>query len=352
MKLLKNLSIIVTCCVTILQSRTVTANPPNVSIASVRDLGAVGMPPNVTARDGGSTAWLGDKILWTFGDTLFSPASDDGVNLRSSTAALADPDQPTHVSEPLDSHGAPYPFLAFTPDEQQYNATTARPDDRIALWPGSVITDDQGNGLVFYNKLKVKPGLLNYEHLGIGLAHINAHETRAVRDTDLLFSTTEPSFLSAVYVDDWLYVYGNVVGGDLAVVVARVPFAQVQQRAAYRFWNGSTWDAEVTKALPVLKQIPGGLTVSYNPYLKTYLCVYSEVFSNRILLQTSATLQGPWSEPIEAFTGQNPDPGSVDYAGIEHPELSSKDGKTIVVSYYHPQGGFKGELRLVAVTFR
>src|SRR5512142_1338171 len=57
-------------------------------IISMRDLGVVGKPASVTVRDGGASGLIGGKVLWTFGDTLFSPTAVDGTNLRSNTAAL------------------------------------------------------------------------------------------------------------------------------------------------------------------------------------------------------------------------------------------------------------------------
>ncbi len=325
---------------------------PPVIVAATQDLGAIGAPPGVSARDGGASVRLDDKILWTFGDTLFAPAVADGAHLRSNTAALADPDRPLIVSEPLDSRGAPYPFLPFTADEAAYNAAHASLGDRVALWPGSIVAAEDGSGLVFYDKLRVEPGILNYIHLGIGLAHVDPDQTMAVRDPGLLFGASEPSFVSAVRAGTWLYVYGSLAGSrDLAVVVGRVSFAQVRERAAYRFWDGVDWNADVMRAVPVMRHIPGALTVSYNAYLRTYVAVHSEALSNRVVLQTAPALEGPWSTPIIGFTGLTPAKDSVDYAAIEHPELSTNGGQTIVITYYHPLGSLKGELRLVTVTF-
>ena len=39
-----------------------------------------------------------------------------------------------------------------------------------------------------------------------------------------------------------------------------------------------------------------------------------------------------------------------DYAGKEHPELSPDGGKTLIVTYARPQGGFDQELRAVSVS--
>src|SRR5437016_4488409 len=88
-------------------SPTAQNNTCSFAIAAFREFGTVNTPPSVTTRDGGSTALIGNKILWTFGDTLFTPQSEDRTNLRSNTAALADPSTPLVVTEPVDAKGAP-----------------------------------------------------------------------------------------------------------------------------------------------------------------------------------------------------------------------------------------------------
>lgn len=321
-------------------------------IASVYELGMVGKPASVKVRDGGATAIVGGKLLWLFGDTLFTPPSVDGATLRSSTAALADPRRPLVVSEPLDANGAPYPLLRFTPDEQHYNDSTGKPDDRIALWPGSVISDEQGGGIIFYQKLRVQPGYLNYEAIGAGIAHVMANQTSTERNPELLFKNPEPAFVTAMIADKTVYVYGNASSPALDVVLARVPLSQVEERDAYQFWDSAEWVADVRAAKPVMHGVPGGLSVSYNAFLQAYLAVHSAVLSNKVVFQVAPNPEGPWSTPVEAFTGAAAAKDLVNYAGIEHPELSSNGGQRVIISYFNPQGPFTGELRVVAVQMR
>ncbi len=322
-------------------------------IATVADLGRISAPDTVTARDGGTSALIGGKILWTFGDTLLSKATVDGSHYRSNTAALADPLQPTQVSEPLDDNGAPQAFIPFTTDEQAYNTVSGRPDDRIALWPGAIIPDADGSGLLFFDKLKVQPGILNYQQIGVGLAHVKPNSTTAVREPGLLFSASEPLFTNATLFDNYVYVYGVMPDrADQAVAVGRAPLSQVIERTAYQFWDGQMWVMEVGAAVPVLAGVPGAMSVSYNAYLNQYLAVYSEALSDRVIMRLSSTPEGVWSDPMVLFEGLPATKGTWDYAGLEHPELATNGGQTIVVSYYHPLGEFSGELRLVGVTFK
>jgi hypothetical protein len=104
-------------------------------VASTKDLGVVGKPASVLVRDGGATLLLSDRLLWMFNDTLVR----NDTQVRSNTAALADPGSPLVTHDQLDAQGRPYQFVPFTTEEQAYNDKTGKPDDRIAIWPASAI---------------------------------------------------------------------------------------------------------------------------------------------------------------------------------------------------------------------
>lgn len=93
-------------------------------VAATIELGSIAAPANVTVRDGGASATMNSHILWTFGDTIFNPASEDGTNLRSNTAALAPLDAPLQTNGQTDSNGAPFQAVPFTAEDQAYNDST------------------------------------------------------------------------------------------------------------------------------------------------------------------------------------------------------------------------------------
>ena len=324
------------------------------AVASVRDIGVVRMPPKLVGRDGGNSGLIGGKVLWVFGDTFWSFAAADGATFRTNTAALADPSLPLETTEPTDTKGAPAQFIPFTVAEKQFNDSTGKPDDRIALWPGSVVPSANG-GVVFYIKLHVR-GSLNYDFLGSGIARVTAGSTTATRDPGLLFGPTEPHFNLAMLTSDYLYVYGDLTGNSANFGVGRVAQQDVGTRSAYRFWNGTDWVADVTKIASVFTNAPGGASVSYNPYLKQYVAAHAGILSKSIFLRTARRPEGPFSAPIEAFVGLDPGSGggfAANYAGLEHPELSKEGGKILAVTYAHPLPGFlQGEVRLVEMTLR
>lgn len=313
-------------------------------IASTKDLGVVGKPGSVLVRDGGATLQLGNRLLWMFGDTLVP----NDTRVRSNTAALADASNPLMTHDLLDANGRPYQFVPFTAEELAYNDKTGKPDDRIAIWPTSAI-NYHGQGLVFSYKLHVKPGFLNYEFLGVTLALVQPGQTQAQRLPGLLFTYPEPDFVCAQVYQGDVYVYGSNHSTDNANVVARVPLDQATNRKAYTFWNGQDWVSDVNQAKPVLTQIPGAVTVSYNDYLGQFLVTHSRPLSPDILMRTGPSFIGPWSDPIVAFRGLPPSSDGTDYAGIEHPEMAKNGGRTIYVSYFNTTGFLAGDLRFVEV---
>lgn len=325
---------------------------PAAEVASTRDLGTVSKPATTATRDGGESVLVGGKVLWTFGDTFFSPKSVDGVNFRTSTAALADPSTPLAVTEPLDANGAPYAALPHTADEIAYNSTRDPTKDRIALWFGGLVPDG-GDALAFYLKLIVKPDL-DYTYLGIGTARFAAGQTTGTRTPGLLFDYTkgEPRFERPMLHDGTVYLYGELSGRQGQFGVAKAPLAQATVRSAYTFWNGTAWTADVTKTVPVIDGIPGQMSAAWNPHLGAFLAVNTDVPSQTVVARTAARPEGPWGNRTTLLT-QQPSASGFGYAGQEHVGLRKANGKVLFVTYYRNLPGFlQGELRAVEVTLK
>lgn len=68
-----------------------------------------------------------------------------------------------------------------------------------------------------------------------------------------------------------------------------------------------------------------------------------------LVLIAACTTVKPPAPATDLGALSKPDSGN-DYAGKEHPELSSNGGKQIVVSYARGTGTFAGEVRLASVT--
>jgi hypothetical protein len=321
------------------------------SSAPPTDLGSLSKPAVVTARDGGAAALVGGRMLWTFGDTLMTVTGADGFNYRSATAGWSSPGS-LQLDEALDAAGAPFQLFPLTADEAAYNQAHG-PTERYALWPGSVIEAPDGNGAwIFYQRLKIHPGALNYEALDVGLARLALGSTVAVRDPSPLFSVPAPAYALAAHVDEgFVYLYGckSIAGQlDSECRVVRAAVADAASASAWKAYDGAAWQPDLGQAQPVLHGPPGDLSVSFNAYLGQFLAVYSGIFSNDIRWRSSPHPEGPWSTERLLFTTPAT-PSGNNYAGKEHPELAVDHGKTIAVSYAQPTGTFTGDVRLASV---
>ena len=322
------------------------AGPPASGVATVPELGALGHPSVVTARDGGASVAVRGKTLWLFSDTLMTVTGADGFSYRSSTAAWGDGASLT-LTEPLDAAGAPFQLLPYTDDELAYNRTGG-PNERFALWPGSAIASG-GGALVFFSTLKVHPGALNYEGLGAGAAWLLPLETMATRLPALLFAPPVPSFsVGAVVADGFVHLYAcDTAPGqfDSDCRVARAAVDDLTTSAAWTVWDGAAWNADLTTGQPVLHGAPGDLSVSWNDHLGAYLCVHSAIFSDEVVFHTAPRPEGPWTSAQQLFVGAHQD-GTSNYAAKEHPELATDGGRGLVVTYAHPLGGFDEDVRV------
>jgi hypothetical protein len=131
----------------------------------------------------------------------------------------------------------------------------------------------------------------------------------------------------------------------------------VEDVSAYRYLASPEprWSEDVADAIPIFDRMPSECSVSYSKYLGQFLAVHSLDLTGQIVARTAPELWGPWSEPttlwqVEAkHSFPPPYPLTLVYAGKEHPELASEDGRTIYLTYiefeeYYPH--------LVEVTFQ
>lgn len=89
-------------------------------------------------------------------------------------------------------------------------------------------------------------------------------------------------------------------------------------------------------------------SVSWNAYLQQYVAVYSQPFSQNVVLRTAPNPEGPWSGEVTAFVALTPANGNT-YDAHAHSEYDANGGQTIYMSYSRSTGTFSSEVRLVAV---
>lgn len=302
------------------------------AIKSVEPLGKIENPgrPELI-RDGGASGLVNGQVLWTFGDTLFNPKSVSGKNGYSSTAGVASLSDIGSVSEPLDANRAPAEFIPLTTADEQYNKASGKGDNRYAYWPTQVAPIDGGqNALVYYQRLKVNPGFLNYTLLNTGIARVAGVSTTATRVVEDLFPPLSPDARLFQHPgfskDGYIYVMDCKNSG---CALAKVTEAGALVASNYLFWNGSDWVADRATAA---YSLPYASQVGWSEYLQKYVMVTGKPLGKDIYLRTSKSLTDGWSKEQKIFTASE-----YIYAVGYHGQLNQNGGKSLIISFYQPQ---------------
>jgi hypothetical protein len=309
------------------------------------ECGALAQPSPILARDVGVTCRLGfgtSAVLWLFGDTLVSGGAPDGL-VRSCSGAVSGGD-PLAIAEPMPD-GYPVQFLPFTDEERAWNL--ANPQRRIALWPTSAVRSDDGSALIFYTRITqggAGPALgPDYA----GLARLAPAADLPVRFPQPLWMPGAPIRPTLGAVIDGAYLYAFALRWAPAadalfdVLAGRVRTPDLADPAAWRFWGGDIWRRKPSLALPVARG-GGGISVSRHPRFD-WLMTWSGMWTDVIYAATASAPQGPWSAPVELHRM----PSTACYSAFEHPEYATD--AALLVTYYLPLGGLRGELRAVRV---
>lgn len=113
--------------------------------------------------------------------------------------------------------------------------------------------------------------------------------------------------------DNTVYVYGIPGGRYGDVSLAAVPQDKLLDRSAYRYWTGSEWSSDERAAIPVIPGPVGELSVRYNSYYKAWMMMYLVDSTGEVVLRTSPTATGPWSEPQVVTTTEDHPLGYAPY---------------------------------------
>lgn len=124
--------------------------------------------------------------------------------------------------------------------------------------------------------------------------------------------------------EDYLYVFGIHGGRFGGVALARVPKDQVLDMAAYTYWDGGDWVADLEGAAEIVEPPVGELSVAWNAYLERWIMTYLDEYQRAIVIREAPELTGPWSDSLVLVSGD--DYPSL-YGAFLHPWAS--DGETI-----------------------
>ncbi len=121
--------------------------------------------------------------------------------------------------------------------------------------------------------------------------------------------------------DGYVYMFGTPNGRFGAAHVARVPEAQVLDKSAYSYWNGTTWVlGDDTAAVAIVPPNVAELSVQYSEHTGGWLMTYLDQNLD-LVLRTAPSPEGPWA-PSQRLASFADYPGL--YGGYMHPW--SQDG--------------------------
>jgi hypothetical protein len=98
--------------------------------------------------------------------------------------------------------------------------------------------------------------------------------------------------------DGYLYVFGIHGGRFGGVALARAPVNDVLTMAAYQYWAGKAWSADLSAAAEVASAPVGELSAAWNDYLGRWIMIYLDEPRRAIVIREAGELTGPWSEPV------------------------------------------------------
>ncbi|MGW2770657.1 DUF4185 domain-containing protein [Streptomyces sp. NPDC001275] len=101
----------------------------------------------------------------------------------------------------------------------------------------------------------------------------------------------------------YVYMYGTPNGRFGNVHLSRVPENQLLEPGAYRYWTGGSWVTDPGSATPVAGAPVGELSVQYSRYLGRFVMMYLDDPGGSIVMRTSATPWGPWSDKQVVASG-------------------------------------------------
>lgn len=305
-----------------------------------------------------STPLANGVTLWVFCDTVKA-----GSYLVTSTAAVAPAGTPAVPVDYVSPSG--WPALFLSPNAGELAAADAvrdlHPYAYAGVQPTSMTTLADGRVVVFYNRM-VTLDTMSWQQLGSGVATftpdpsapIGSAPLLATRLADDVFSLSEPAFgQAAAYQDGDVYAVGCERTTKPRCYLGRVPTASITSRAAWRFFDGTTWSADLATAAPIdFPDVPNQYAALGLTHLSSGLWALSTNpmpgFTDVGQVSFAPALTGPWTAPQRFDLPSCGVDITTNCYGLQvHGELS--DGATLGLTYFS-YGTRRTELATVPIS--
>lgn len=257
---------------------------------------------NVGGTDLGFTFFHEGALYMVFGDTY----GREGSDWRSNTMAkLADVESPASglVIEHFISDPSGRATELLSSQKVYWVEQTVIPTNGISV-----------DSRMFLHYMSVKrwvaPGQWNINHAGLAFSDDDGHTwVKSGRFWGESSNFAQVAFARSDDEPELVYLFGIPAGRFGQVRVARVPAATMLSPGEYRYWDGSDWSPYENDAVTVVPAPVGELSVAWNEYLDRWVMMYLDERLKAIVVRTSDSLTGPWSEQRLIATAR------------EHPQL-------------------------------
>jgi hypothetical protein len=293
--------------------------------------------PYWQSADVGASAPLGDgRVFWVYGDTVRAP--DVQPRMVSNSVLVT---SGTCSSQLVTGAGTPREVIPET-------------GNGLSTWPMSVVrvppTAADGAGatdvlLVFSSRVQRGARMWDFVYRGTTVAVFTVGAdgvpqlTRTVALTPDSIDLAQINWGAAAAVDgDWLYVYGTRATGEAHVYgrelfVSRMPVGRATDAAAMEYWDGARWQAEISRAVPVLPAVDGvSQTLSVDRVGGRWVAV-SKIggdVGDLMGLWTADQPTGPWTVRPVLDSPAGLDTGSLQYTPMAHPDITTPSGGLLV----------------------
>jgi hypothetical protein len=288
----------------------------------------------IAGQDEGGSLRVGNADYWLFGDTELNNGDRMIANNIATSSPSADPANCIQLDHKRSLEGVALPLLSWGSD----------PSEQL-LWPGGMVAVQPGFVHFFYLSLSLatQPFQLRFVSLG-------KFDTATLTGARVGGGDVSVPFWPASYgitqarpslVGGFVYVFLLSDGIERPVKLARVAASDIENVAAYSYWDAATssFTPDYAKADVIMSdtysQLPTEL--SWNAFLGKWTMVYAGDFSSHEMIIVADNITGPWSAPSSLFNCQTyyPGPGTLGtycYSGHQHEELAKANGETIYVT--------------------
>jgi hypothetical protein len=296
---------------------------------------------SIVSQDGGESFAVPGGAIWAFGDTFKGSRSADGTphfagGAVSCAIAFLGKDARTYppaFDYLVSSNGVVTSPFTFLPEEQ--------PESRYRIWPGAGIYLN-GQCYLFYSLIEVfGNGQWDFRGVGSGLSRSTmalGHYERLRPRGDWRFPIAAAQVIEA---DGWLYLFEiRDTKRAQGVALARVRPEKIEEPGSYEFYGGPgpKFSSRREDAKILVKNVPGQVSVAWNPYLQKYVMASSSDFDRQreIRFLVAYAPYGPWGRPVARIEVPEYRQGKrveLVYCAYLHPELFRENGRVINLTY-------------------